>query len=305
MKHVFILNSFRNNDCNKLSNEIFKYCVNHNMDYKCVTNSKSKSTEDLVKEYANKNSIIYAVGGDGMINRVLNAIVGTGATLGYLPNGTGNDLSRVLSLYEQGIRDVNVGKINDKYFINVACFGMDADAANDEKFIHSKILPEGLRYPVSAFVHFVGYKPKELEIYFKEGIYNRTIVRKFATVAVCNSRYYGGGFNIAPSADIQDNLFDVYLVNGFGHVQLLKTILKMHDGQHEDMMGVEKYMLNNIIIRSRKPINANIDGEAMISDEFNISLDNNIKVYNNIDMIGEIRRSLKEDNVKKRILLKK
>jgi YegS/Rv2252/BmrU family lipid kinase len=302
MKHVFILNSFRNGDCNKLSNEIFKYCVNHNMDYKCVTNSKSKSTEDLVKEYANKNSIIYAVGGDGMINRVLNAIVGTGATLGYLPNGTGNDFSRVLNLYEQDVREVNVGKINDKYFINVACFGMDADTANDDRFIHSKILPENLRYPASALVHFASYKPKELEIYFKEGIYNNAIAGKFATVAVCNSRYYGGGFNIAPTADIQDNLFDVYLVDGFGHMQLLKTILKMHDGKHEGMSGVEKYMLDNITIRSRKPINANVDGEAMVSDEFNISLDNNIKVYNNLDMIKELDRVLKVDNTKKRIL---
>ena len=302
MKHIFILNSFRNDDCNRLSNEIFKYCVNRNMDYKCVTNSKSKSTEDLVKEYANKNSIIYAVGGDGMINRVLNAIVGTGATLGYLPNGTGNDFDRVMSTYEPDVREVNVGKINDKYFINVACFGMDADTANDDRFIHSKILPEKLRYPLSAIAHFASYRPKELEIYFKEGIYNNAIWGKFATVAVCNSRYYGGGFNIAPSADIQDNLFDVYLVNGFGHVQLLRTILKMHDGKHEDMNGVEKYMLDNIIIRSRKPINANVDGEAMISDEFNISFDNNIKVYNNLEMIKELDWILHPNDTKKRIL---
>ena len=302
MKHVFILNSFRNDDCNKLSNEIFKYCVNHNMDYKCVTNSKKKSTEDLVKEYANKNSIIYAVGGDGMINRVLNAIVGTEATLGYLPNGTGNDFDRVMSTYKQDIREVNVGKINDKYFINVACFGMDADAANDDRFIHNRIIPEKLRYPLSAITHFASYRPKELEIYFKEGIYNTAISGKFATVAVCNSRYYGGGFNIAPNADIQDNLFDIYLVNGMGHIQLAKTIFKMHDGKHEDMNGVEKYMLDNITIVSRKPINANIDGEAMVSDEFNISFDNNIKVYNNIDMIQELDRALKEEKTKKRIL---
>ena len=302
MKHVFILNSFRNEDCNRLSNEIFKYCVNRNMDYKCVTNNKNRSTEDLVKEYANKNSIIYAVGGDGMINRVLNAIVGTDATLGYLPNGTGNDFSRVLNIYEQDIREVNVGKINDKYFINVACFGMDADTANDDRFIHSKILPENLRYPASALWHFAGYKPKELEIYYNDGDYSNAIAGKFATVAVCNSRYYGGGFNIAPNADIQDNLFDVYLVDGFGHIQLLKTILKMHDGKHEDMSGVEKYMLDNIIIRSRKPINANVDGEAMISDEFNISFDNNIKVYNNLEMIKELDWILHPNDTKKRIL---
>ena len=302
MRHVFILNSYGKRDHREIINEIFKYCVNHNMDYKIEVNSDKQSTEDIVKKYSDKNNVIYAVGGDGMINKVLNQVVKTDATLSYLPYGTGNDLARVLGTYPNGVRDVNVGKINDKYFINVACFGVDADISNDERFIHNIFIPRSQRYNVGAVYHFITYKPKELEIYYNDNGYNNDIYGKFATVAVCNSKYYGGGYEIAPNAKVDDDLFDVYLVDDMNRIRLARTILKMKNGKHEGMNGVERREMDNITIRSRNAIKANIDGEVLESDEFNISLANNVKVYNNTDMIKELDDVLHPENVKKRIL---
>ena len=56
--------------------------------------------------------------------------------LGVIPVGTGNDfyksiLKQNTKLYEK----VDVAKINDKYFINIACFGIDADVGNNTKII--------------------------------------------------------------------------------------------------------------------------------------------------------------------------
>ncbi len=294
MKHIFILNTYGKRNHRYVINEIFKYCVNHNMDYKIEVNSK-ESTEEIVRKNSDKNNIIYAVGGDGMINKVLNEVVKTDATLSYLPYGTGNDFNRVLSTYDTGIMDVNLGKINDKYFVNVACFGVDADVANDERFVH---VFGNQGYNLGALYHFLTYRPKEFEVYYN----NDATWGKFSTIAVCNGMYYGKKYKIAPSADIQDNLFDVYLVDDLNRARLAKTILKMKNGNHEGMYGVEKYLLDNIIIRSRKAIKANVDGEVLESDEFNISLANNIKIYNNRDMINDLDDVLNPEHVKKRVL---
>ena len=95
MKHVFILNSYGKRDPENIQNEIFKYCVNQDMDYEIVKNNE-KSTEELVREHAGGNNIIYAVGGDGILNRTLNAIYGTKNKLGLIPAGSAEINTAVL-----------------------------------------------------------------------------------------------------------------------------------------------------------------------------------------------------------------
>ena len=291
MKHIFIVNSYGKKDPREIRDRIYFYCLNKGLDFEIV-NNKEMNTEKIVSKYAREGNVIYAVGGDGMINRVLNGVVNTDAMLGYIPYGTGNDLDRVISNYEDGIHDINVGKINDKYFINVACFGVDADISNDERFIHNEIIPEKMRYNVGAVYHFLTYKPKSLSIEFREkydGMYFHFRETKlFSTIAVCNGQYYGGGYNIAPNAQLDDNVFDVYLVDKMNRLKLASTILKMKNGKHENVDGVHKHFLSEITIRSNDAIKANIDGEVLESDEFNISLENNIKVYNNQDIIKKV-----------------
>ncbi len=304
MKHIFILNLHGNRDPYIIRNEIFKYCVQRDMDYKIVYN-KDEDTEKIVDMYAKDGNVIYAVGGDGMINRVLNSIVDKNAALGYIPFGTGNDFDRVMKNYDDGVYDVNVGKINDKYFINVACFGIDADIANDERFIHNEKIPKELRYKASALYHFKNCQFKEFEVFYHSDNDIHTTWGKYSTIAVCNGNYYGGGYNIAPNANIQDNMFDVYMVDKLKRLELANTILKMKKGMHDNMMGVEKIQTDNINIISRIPIKANIDGEVLESDEFYIRLANNIKVYNNQELNKIIGDFVEKETGKKRILSKK
>ena len=146
MNHIFITNNFGKRDPYEITNEIFKYCVQNNMEYEIIRNRDDLSTEDIVRKYAKEGNVIYAVGGDGMINKVLNGVVNTGASLGFIPYGTGNDFNRVMEKLDDGSYNVNVGKINDKFFINVACFGIDADISNDERFIHNEFIPVKIKF---------------------------------------------------------------------------------------------------------------------------------------------------------------
>ena len=287
MKHIFLVNSFSlKNKTSLMINKINKYAIREKLDYLIEVNDINNSTEDIIKKYKKKEYIIYAIGGDGVINRVLNSLVGTKNILGFIPCGTGNDLySCVRETLESGIHEVDTIKINKNYFINVSCFGIDADIGNNEEIIHSKLIPKSQRYNASVIHHFAKYKPRHFKIIIDKNEYEDD----YSTVCVCNGRYYGGGFNVNPNGDLNDNLFDVYIVDKLKKIQLIKYILKMKKGKHLKLNGVKHIKTNNVTIISDKLIKANVDGEILESKEFKIKLNKEkIRIYYNQDLINKL-----------------
>lgn len=287
MKHIFLVNSFGLKDkTQEIINKIKKVCEEENIDYKIEVNSSSLSTEDIINKYKNKKNIIIAIGGDGIINRVLNSIVGTPNILGYIPLGTGNDFYKTnKEELTKGINKVDLVKINDKYFINIACFGIDADIANNEDLIHSKIIPKKQRYNISLLYNFLRYKPRTISTSINEEV----LVDSYTTIVVCNGRYYGGGYKIGPESSLTDGILDVYLVKSLNKISMAKLILSMKDGSHEKSNKVKKIKTNKLTIKSETEIDSNIDGEKLSSKEFNIELiKEGIEVYYNQELIDKI-----------------
>ena len=287
MKYIFVINSFTLKDeINEIIHRIKDFCVKNNMEFEVEINNEDNSTEDIVKKYKKCGYTIVAVGGDGMINRVLNALVGTNNTLGFIPCGTGNDFYRSVSKeMKNEIEECDVIKINDRYFINVACFGIDADVANNKGLIKSKIIPKSQRYNVSVINSFLKYEPR----HFILKINNEEIEGDFATVAVCNGGYYGSGYNISPKFKLNNGLIDVYAVEDDNKFNIMKMILSMKKGKHEKYKKVHKFQTNKLTIISNKEINSNIDGEELESKKFNIEVKGKIKIYINKELINFVK----------------
>lgn len=288
MKYVFILNSFGKRDITDIYKKIEVVSQALNIDYIIEVNSNNLSTEDILKKYKSTRNIIVAVGGDGMINKVLNGIVGTNNMLSYIPYGTGNDLNKtVKETLNDGRNCVDAVKINDKYFINIACFGIDADIANDDAFIHNRFIPRELRYHVGVLYHFLKYKARTMEIITD----NEFIKDNFTTIAICNARYYGGGYKISPNSLMQDGLVDVYLVKELNKLDMIKTILSMKDGKHVENSNIKIIRTDNLTISSDTVIESNIDGEILVSKEFDIEVyPKEIEIFNNQDLIEKVLR---------------
>ena len=139
MKYIFVINSFTIGDrLDKLVKKIEKTSKMFKLDYIIEINNKNYSTEDILNKYKDGKNVIMAVGGDGMINRVLNGIVNTKNILGFIPYGTGNDLYKTALRSLDELTKCDIIKINDRYFINVACFGIDAEVANNNNYMNSK-----------------------------------------------------------------------------------------------------------------------------------------------------------------------
>ena len=283
MKYIFVINSFTLKDeINEVIHRIKDFCIRKNMEFEVEINNEDNSTEDIVKKYRKCGYTIVAVGGDGMINRVLNALVGTNNTLGFIPCGTGNDFYRsALKEIKKETEECDVIKINDRYFINVACFGIDADVANNKGLIKSKMIPKSQRYNVCVINSFLKYEPR----HFVLKMNNEEIEGDFATVAVCNGGYYGSGYNISPNFKLNNGLIDVYAVEDDNKFNIMKMILSMKKGKHEKYKKVHKFQTNKLTLISNNEINSNIDGEELASKKFNIEVKGKIKIYMNKELI--------------------
>ena len=111
-------------------------------------------------------------------------------------------------------------------------------------------------------------------------------------LTICNGKYYGGGFKIAPNAVFNDGMFDIYLADKVSKTQIPGLILKVVKGTHEDSKYVHKLSSNKVIIHSDKALNCNLDGEIFsLNDmEFEVT-DKKIPIYTANDKIKKLCKS--------------
>ena len=287
MKYIFILNSFTlKTEVEKIKRRIEEYCTRENMEFIIEINSEEVSTESIVAKYRDQKNILLAVGGDGMVNRVLNGIAGTDNILGIIPLGTGNDFYKSVEKdLKEYYNTCDLIKINDRHFINVACFGIDADVANKKGEVTSKLIPKSQRYNASLLKTFSQYKCRNLEI----EINGESLSGEYTTVAVCNGIYYGNGYKISPTSNPTNGLLDVYVVDKVNKLRMVNLILKMKEGNHLNEKEVHHYQTNKMIIKSPTSFVANIDGEELFDRRFEIEvLKNGIMLYYDKSLIDSI-----------------
>lgn len=291
MKYVFILNRFSLKERLDTYTKVVKESASElNLDYIIEINDDENSTEDILEKYKNKSYIIYAVGGDGILNRVINSIYGTKNKVACIPAGTGNDFNRSINdFFKDGDNVVDLIKCNDKYFVNVACFGVDADIANDNTIVHNKFIPRGLQYKVGVLKHIIIFKP----YLFKMKWNKKTVNKKLALVTVCNAGYYGGGFHVNPNGLFNDGKMDVVISYATNRRQLIKYLIKLLRNKHLDFEQVEYVVTDKFTIISETEIEGNFDGESYKSKKFEMSVvPKAITFYNNQELIRLINNKL-------------
>ena len=289
MKYIFLVNSFTlKEDINKLIHNIKEYCEKEKIDYEIEINNESNSTEDILKRYKKTRNVIFSIGGDGTLNRIVNAIANTNNVVGVIPYGTGNDFYRTMKIqFKKGINECDLIKINDKYFINTACFGIDAEIAYNKETITSPLIPRGQRYNAAIVKTFFKYKPK----HFKIDVNGEKIEKDLATVIICNGCYYGHGYNVGVNSKLNNDSVDIYLVHDLNRVSLAKLILKMKNGKHETDKNVTKIQANKLTIKLNEKVKSNIDGEILEDDKFKIEvLHKKMEIFYDEKLIKAIKK---------------
>ena len=284
MKYVFIINpASGKTDYDKIKQNIMKTLENEN--YEIYETKAPKEATEIASRFKNEeNTIVYSVGGDGTLNEVVNGIAKGKCKLGIIPTGSRNDFYRTLKEAQTENVRLDLGKVNGRYFINIASVGMDAETCNNANKIKSKIKLHSSYY--LALIHtFLTFKSKSLKLKIDKNVY----AGDYIIAAICNGKYYGGGFKIAPVASFDDNQFDIYLVSKASKFKLIKILLALLKSEHEKYNEVRKYTGKNITITSENNLIVNIDGEITISKNIEIEMiEDALIIYNNNELVQKI-----------------
>ena len=223
---------------------------------------------------------IVAGGGDGTLNAVVNAMirgdVRPKASLGILPLGTANDFARgagidandfmgALKLACTGSpTKIDVGLMNDQYFINVASAGFGAEVTATTPQDMKRLLG-GMAYSIMGFVKAFQLEPYEGRLILPDGVVKEG---SMLIMAVGNSRFAGGGYEVAPQASVTDGLLDVAVVSGLRPDNLSRVVDEMKhpaDPRNENLLY---HQLSAFTIETGKPLHVNLDGEPIKGTHF-------------------------------------
>ena len=286
MKYIFIVNeSAGRGKCKKLLPNIENACKDRNIEYEIRYISKEKSGYDIALEYKEQENVIYIVGGDGTLTITLPALIGTKNKLAVIPAGSGNDTYRTIKNMENKETQIDIGKINEIYFINVACTGIDAEIGNNMDKLRNTIIPTGQLYNASIVYTFVKFKHKKIKLKTKI----KDIEEKYTILSICNGSYYGGGFKIAPKSRLTDGLLDIYYAEEMAKLKMIPLILKLKKGKHEGRRKVHKFRTNHVEIELEEEVTFNVDGEKLTDKRFVIDvLPKAITLFNDNDFVEEV-----------------
>jgi diacylglycerol kinase (ATP) len=228
---------------------------------------EARLAEDAVRRGFRR---IVAVGGDGTWSNVGNAILRTGvpATLGLVPGGTGCDLAKTLGIpprdvaaccrivLEGATRTIDVGRVEDKYFLNIAGFGYDVAVLEDSWNVG--YLEGGLLYLYCALRQLHAYRGFPLEAEADGRALGR---HEMLMVIVANARVFGGGFRVAPHADLEDGRLEAVAFGNMGLGGRVSALVRLLRGTHVGHPRVDVTSASRFVYRFAAPPPYETDGE--------------------------------------------
>ena len=214
---------------------------------------------------------VVAWGGDGTVNEVASVLAFTDASLGIIPSGSGNGLSRELripfdpaaafgvALAAGRERVIDAGELDGHLFFNIAGIGLDARVAH--RFAAGGLVRRGFwRYLEITAQELFTYDPDEHTIVV-DGVPERV---RALLIAVANGRQYGNGAIIAPRAKLDDGELDVVAVPQRSLAATFVQIPRVFAGTVDRVPGVTMRTGRDIEITSARPVLYHIDGEPFV-----------------------------------------
>lgn len=216
---------------------------------------------------------IIVCGGDGTVNQIANALMGTPVNIGIIPMGSGNGLAfaaKIPRRIHKALENIFAGNavyidsfyINKKFSCMLCGLGFDAQVAHD----FAKQKKRGLiNYIKLSTINFFKARHYDFEIIMN----GRSIYCEAFFLSIANSNQFGNNFTIAPQASLHDGLLDIVVVNKMSKLRMVWTILKQITNGQVRLYEDKKYHRNNIhyfqakkiIIKNLQLAPLHIDGD--------------------------------------------
>jgi len=220
---------------------------------------------------------IFIVGGDGTLNYFINYYPDVSLPLAIFNGGTGNDFHWLLygeKTFEEQLelvlnttaKPIDIGKCNEKFFINGVGIGFDGAVA---KSLTGKKKKAGkTSFLIAILKKIFNYRSRFYRITSSEKIETG---RKLL-MGVANGRRAGGGFHIAPEALANDGLLDVILVDAITPFKRLKYLPVIEKGKHLHLPFIKYFKSKKIQVESDDLMDIHLDGEYYSDDKVIIEI---------------------------------
>lgn len=211
--------------------------------------------------------VVVAVGGDGTINEIIQELAGSDTALGVLPNGTVNVWAREVNipldtvhardvLLNGNVRSVDLGKVNDRYFLLMAGIGLDGEITHAVEKKPAKRLGIFGYLLVGAWLG-LGYRG--FRVFMQ--VDNRTIKTHALQIVIGNTQLYGGAVKYTWEAKCDDGLLDVCILRRQAMLTRIFVFFDfmLHREQRHQWVRYEK--CKKISIRTRPSVPIQVDGD--------------------------------------------
>ncbi|GIO98296.1 diacylglycerol kinase [Paenibacillus lautus] len=235
-----------------------------------ATTGEGDATREAADAVERGYDLVIAAGGDGTLNEVINGMAGRDnlPPLGIFPLGTTNDFARALGISKNWeeycdlvirgeTRPIDVGKANERYFINIAGGGTLTELTYE---VPSKLktMIGQLAYYLKGIEKMVSLTPQELII---NASGHPAIHDEFMVFLIANSNSVGGFDKIAPGASIDDGLFDVIALRKCNLAEFVRVATLALRGEHINDKRVVHFRTDYMEVVSPGPVQLNLDGE--------------------------------------------
>ena len=297
LKHIFIINPYagKKDQTARIYAMADALRQKHGLDCTCMLTDRPGGATDMARKLAETGEPIrvYACGGDGTIGEVVNGLAGyPNAAMSCIPVGTGNDFLKNFgeaaalfhdaeNLWDGDEAELDLIDCNGKLCLTIACNGIDARVADSvHRYSKSPALSGKGSYIASIVVNFLCSAIARRWTVSIDGGEPET--DDYALVALCNGRYYGGGFFPVPEAKMDDGILNAVVIRKVTRLEFIRLIGDYSKGKHKSLPQhlVRVLPVKSIRITADEDIATCLDGECSFHREVNLRLaDKKIRVF--------------------------
>ncbi|KMY48401.1 diacylglycerol kinase [Peribacillus loiseleuriae] len=213
--------------------------------------------------------VVIAAGGDGTIYEVVNGLAGAEnrPKLGVIPTGTTNDFARAIhvprsidaavDIITKGhTMPIDIGKMNEKYFINIAGGGRLTELTYEVP-IKLKTMLGQLAYYMKGIEMLPSIRATDVTIEYDGKFFEGEIM----LFLVANTNSVGGFEKLAPDASLNDGMFTLLILKKTNLADFIRVASLALRGEHVHDKNVIYVKANRIKVTAKNEMMLNLDGE--------------------------------------------
>ena len=241
--------------------------------------SSAEFAQIALEEVAAGRERIFALGGDGTFQALLNAVAGnTNVSIGVLPAGGGNDLASALGLPLDPVRaaqmiltrgeavPLDAARVctadgPERLYMGGGGVGLDAEAARFASGVYRKIRGRS-RYLLSAIRALGKFHGISVRVSLEGS--ERTFLQATALVlGILNTPSYGGGLRLAPEASLEDGRLDLVLLENLSAFEIARMLPRLAMSGEIRTKRIQRLCVTRARIETERPCAFHADGEII------------------------------------------